>query len=73
MTLSGQVYVCSNQETFDSVSILIYGDEKYSADLMSANPTLCEKIVFTGGEILNLPVVEITETESAPMRAPWKE
>ena len=73
MTLSGQVYVCSNQETFDSISLVIYGDERYAADLMNANPTLCEKLIFDGGEILKLPVVEIAETESEPMRAPWKE
>lgn len=73
MILSGQVYVCSNQETFDSVALLIYGDERYSADIMNANPSICEKLVFDGGEVLKLPVVEIVETKAAPIRAPWKE
>lgn len=73
MILSGQVYVCSQSETFDRVALIIYGDEKYSADIMNANPSLCEKLVFDGGESLELPVVEIPETDSAPIIAPWKE
>lgn len=83
MTLSGNGYVCSAGETFDSVALLIYGDEKYAADLLNANPALCRITIFTGGEFLELPVVEMTEDEMdddildaetyMPADAPWKE
>ena len=76
MTLSGQAYKCSAGETFDSVALEVYGAEKYACDLLCANPSLCRKTVFTGGEILELPVVEIQETGKAgymPANAPWKE
>lgn len=77
MKMSGQAYVCSAGETFDSVALALYGDEMYASDLLCANPDLCRIPVFTGGEILLLPVVEIPEDESTmpymPATAPWKE
>lgn len=77
MTLSEQVYKCAAGETFDSVALAVYGDEKYAAELLNANPTLCHIPVFAGGELLDLPVVEIPAQESEndymPATAPWKE
>ena len=50
---------------------------KETVELLNANPALCTIPIFTGGEILALPVVEIPEddgdTEKMPDRAPWKE
>lgn len=79
MTLSGQVYKCSTGETFDSIALTEYGDERYSCELLFANPALCTVSVFAGGEILQLPVVELPDEDEdqdedymAPT-APWKE
>lgn len=76
MEMSGYGYTCAGGETFDSVALEVYGDEKYAAELMCANPELCAKSIFTGGEILLLPVVEVDIAEEegyAPATAPWKE
>lgn len=75
MTLSGYVYHASAGETFDSVALKVYGDEKYAAELLCANVTLCEKMEFTGGEELKIPVVAITTEETGQKigAAPWKE
>lgn len=76
MTLSGYVYRCSAGESFDSVALQIYGDEKYAAELLCANVKYCEKMVFSGGEDLVLPVVEIavdSDTGKQIRSAPWKE
>lgn len=77
MTLSGQGYKCSAGETFDSVALDVYGDEKYACELLNANPALCTQPMFTGGEVLDLPVVEIPADDGgemhAPAVAPWKE
>ena len=59
MTDSGYKYHCSAGETFDSAAVNIYGDEQYAADLLWANPSLCDKLVFTGGEMLVVPVVDL--------------
>lgn len=75
--LSGFLYRCSAGETFDKVALNIYDHEKYAADLMNANPGYVRLAVFTGNEVLSLPVVEISEEEQeneyAPSTAPWKE
>ena len=74
--LSGLVYHCSAGETFDTVALNVYGHERHAADLMNANPGLVLKTVFTGGEVLALPVVETisthTENVYTPATAPWR-
>lgn len=76
MTLTGQKYTCSAGETFDIVAQWVYGDEKYAAELLCANPALCLLPVFSGGEELELPEIDIPTEETdelALARAPWKE
>lgn len=75
MILTGYEYRCSGGESFDSVALEIYGDEKYAAELLCANVKYCKKTVFTGGEILILPVIEVAVDEENGNRideAPWK-
>ena len=75
MRMSDYVYPCSAGETFDSVALAVYKDEKYAAELLCANPELCGKILFTGGETLLLPALMIAEEgeESLPQTAPWRQ
>lgn len=77
MTLSGQGYLCSAGETFDLVALTVYGDEKYAAELLCANPEYSCTPVFVGGEMLYLPIVEIpsngNDNQSMNDIAPWKE
>ena len=77
MILSEMQYQCVAGETFDSVALEVYGDESYSCELLCANPTLCMIPIFTGGELLDLPIVEIPDEENEesfmPPDAPWKE
>lgn len=67
-------YLCSAGESFDSVALAVYGDEKFAAELLMENPELVGKLVFSGGERLRCPEVE-TEEDRAGKRildAPWK-
>lgn len=78
MTLSGYGYVCSAGETFDSVAREIWGDERYAADLLCANPEYAHQTIFYGNETLYIPSIEIPEDDSdgmeaEPIKAPWKE
>lgn len=79
MTLSGTKYHCSAGETFDSVAMEVYGDENLSCELLCANPEHVLKTMFTGGEILDLPSVDLPEDEETgtgtiiSVTAPWKE
>lgn len=83
MILSNEVYQCTAGETFDSIALELYGDEKYACELLNANPDLCMIPIFKGGEYLDIPVVEVSEqedeedeadeTSAMPAAAPWKE
>lgn len=81
MTLSGKKHICSAGETFDIIAKQEYLDEKYACELLNANPSLCHITLFTGGEVLELPVVNVpeyanenmVEAEYMPATAPWKE
>ena len=74
MELSGYQYTCSGGETFDSIALELFDDEKYAADLMCANPEYCDCFVFTGGEKILIPVIDTeADEEHTPVKAPWKE
>lgn len=76
MNLSGYGYICSAGETFDGIALNVYGRERYAAELLNANPALCGKMVFEGGEVLRLPTIDLTvdELTGAPIAntPPWK-
>lgn len=77
MEMSGHIYRCAGGETFDSIALNVYGDEKYAAEMMCANPERVDSTVFLGGEELRLPVVYVPRAAEtgghAPASAPWKE
>lgn len=75
MEMSGFAYTCTAGETFDSIARDVYNDEKHAAELLCANPEYSTTLVFSGGEILYLPVVSTTAPEEnvLPQTAPWRE
>ena len=74
MEMSGLQYTCAGGETFDSIALELFDDEKYAADLLCANPELCGMSVFTGNEEVLLPVIDTSADEDEmPVKAPWKE
>lgn len=76
ITYTGFEYRCAANESFDSVALLLYGSERYAHELMNANPALCGLTVFSGGERLKLPDLDVprnsTERALANTIAPWK-
>lgn len=71
MEMSGYGYVCAAGESFDGVARKLFGDEKYAAELLNANPEEDGKLVFSGGEVLRLPVIDAEEEENTAT-APWR-
>ena len=76
MTMTNMVYHCAAGEAFDGIALKLYGHEKYAETLMDANPEYCSIAVFSGGEVLSLPLIDIpvsnTERALANTIAPWK-
>ena len=78
MKLSIYVYVCSGGETFDSIARELWRDEKYAAELICANPEYSAHIMFSGGEELRIPLIELPaddtdNTATNQETAPWRE
>lgn len=77
MDMSGMGWRTSAGETFDQIALDVYGSEKYAPQLMMANPEYVHMDMFTGREILRLPVVTVEDQQSltsyATSNAPWRE
>ena len=74
MTMSGYQYNTAGGETFDSIAREVYGNEKYAAELMCANPHLTDLSVFTGQEAILLPQIDLTDAvDELPAKAPWED
>ena len=81
MMTSGYTYTARQGDTFDSIALDLYEDERYASELLWVNPALCEVLVFEGGEVLSLHVVQAAAAEDdededeadTPFYVPWKE
>ncbi len=57
-------------DTWDSIAFDFYTDEKMASVLIQANTKYADTLLFEGGEVLMIPVLEDSETPaSAP---PWR-
>ncbi len=63
-------YIAKQMETWDLISYKAYGNEYHIADLILANPNYCDVVVFDGGEVVNIPVINTADTSSL---APWRQ
>lgn len=62
-------YTTIQGDVWDGISFKIFGDERYSVDLMTANPEKIKTVVFSGGIVLNVPEIPVPASASLP---PWK-
>ena len=63
-------YTCKAGESFDLLAGQAYGQETMSGVIVSANPDLCDVVLFEGGEAIDLPLVEAVE--SPDTLPPWR-
>lgn len=62
-------YITNYGDTFDTIALKFYGDEKYSHVIMQANPQQVSTVIFEYGISLSIPDIEIKNTSTLP---PWK-
>jgi len=62
-------YIALAGDTFDSIALDFYNDEYRASVLIDANPQYRKTIIFQGGEVLRIPIIEETAPETLP---PWK-
>ncbi len=64
-------YITKLGDTFDSIAFTQLGDEKYTKELMEANPGYLDVVIFTGG--LSLVIPEVKRMDTAGNTPPWRE
>jgi len=57
-------YSTKLNDTFDLIAYEIFGDCKYTADLLKANPDKLQTFIFSAGENLNVPEIEVKAATS---------
>lgn len=62
-------YTTNEGDTFDSLALEFYGEEKYSVFIMQVNPDKISTLVFDYGISLKIPILNINNTSTLP---PWK-
>ena len=63
-------YTCRADESWDLLAGQAYGYETMADVIIAANPDLADVLLFDGGEVIDLPIVERAETpDTLP---PWR-
>lgn len=63
------LYEASPGDTWDDIASQAYGDGAIMSVLLYANPEKVRILVFEGGEIVKIPVVDERASEALP---PWR-
>lgn len=64
-----KTYVTTQGDTWDVVSLKVYGTEKNMGELIMANPDYRDVVIFNAGAVLMVPVITKTAPNTLP---PWK-
>ena len=63
-------YTAQGGDTFDSIALAAYNEERMASTIITANPDLCDVLIFEGGELVQIPIVEtVTTADTLP---PWR-
>lgn len=65
-----RAHTCRTGESFDLLAGQAYGQETMADVIVAANPDLCDVLLFEGGEVIDLPLVE--RVESPDTLPPWR-
>lgn len=63
-------YTARGGDTFDSIALSAYNEERMASTIIAENPDYCDVLIFEGGEVLQIPIVEdVTTPDTLP---PWR-
>lgn len=63
-------YTAQGGDTFDSIALSAYNEERMATTIITANPDLSDVLIFEGGELVQIPIVETVITpDTLP---PWR-
>lgn len=63
-------HITVDGDTFDSLALLYFNEEKLASEIIKANPDYCDVLIFEAGITLTIPAVSTTALpETLP---PWR-
>lgn len=63
-------YTAQGGDTFDSIALAAYNEERMASTIIAANSDLSDVLIFEGGELVQIPIVEaVTTPDTLP---PWR-
>ena len=65
-------YTTVQGDTFDSIAFKLFGNEKYIKELMEVNTDHLTTIIFSSGEVLNVPEINVEYNISSDNLPPWR-
>lgn len=65
-------YTAQGGDTWDSIAIAAYNEERMSSLLIDHNRDHIDTVIFDGGEKLKVPVIDETEVETSETMPPWR-
>lgn len=69
-TVGSIEYTAQGGDTFDSIALAAYNEERMASTIIAANPDLGDVLIFEGGELVQIPIVEtVTTPDTLP---PWR-
>ena len=63
------LYKAVRGDTWDDIAAQAYGDGALMSVLLCANPELCRVVVFKGGELIRIPLIDEAASDELP---PWR-
>jgi len=63
-------YTTAEGDTFDTLALSAYNEERRASDILAANPDYCDVLIFDAGVKLRIPVCDTAATpQTLP---PWR-
>lgn len=63
-------YIAKAGDTWDSIAFRAYGVERMAHHIINANLKYIDVLIFEGGEVLQVPIVD--EIETPATLPPWR-
>jgi len=65
-------YIAQGGDTWVSIAIAAYNEERMSTLLIDANRDYIDTVIFEGGEVLKVPVIDAAQVETSETLPPWR-
>lgn len=65
-------YTCRGGDTWDSIAIGAYDEERLASLLIDKNRKYIDRLVFEGGEVIKVPIIDEVDLEDSDSLPPWR-